>query len=137
MYHLDISDLVIKVPTRIYERIEDNPVLRKIKGTDRSMEIMVELGGIQYACSFDNSTKLIDALEALEKGKELVKPDYADRWSELTGNREVVDRHIVLSSYLTSPRTSALGIKAIGLDPNDAKGYFIKVLGKHKLIPHS
>lgn len=133
MYHLDITDLVIKVPTRIYERIEENLMIRKITGTDRSTEIMVELGDVQYACSFDSSVKLIDALETLEKGKELVKPDYADRWHELTSNRDVVDRYIVLSSYLTTPRTSALGIKAIGLDPNDDKKYFIKVIGRHRL----
>jgi hypothetical protein len=129
MYQLEVSDVIVKVPTRIAERAITHPVVRNILGYNSVTVLIVELGGLEYTCDIDNSVKLEDALDSLEQGIEPSPSEYTERRRELTSNRDVTDRYIILSCYLTTPVTCGLGIKAVGLDPNDSKQHFVNVTG--------
>lgn len=126
MGDLGMHELKLSVPTRITEKIETNPLLQQV-GESVHLLIEIELGGSIQLFSLDHAMRLMEDLKTLPKGQDSIKPDYADRWEELSGNRQRVNRAVIISSRVTTKGGSTLTVKTVGLDPDDDTQYFAKV----------
>jgi hypothetical protein len=132
MFDLEKDTQVVNVPTRIKEREGPLTWLERFTGGSYNTQIVVVLNGVEHVCDIDLAeySVPIDVLIAEEEsGIKRPEPDYRARWDELTNITDTVNRYVVIAAELSSPTTCTLGIRAVGLDPNDADHFFIRVVG--------
>lgn len=132
MFDLGKDTQVVNVPTRIKQREGPQSTLERFTGGDFRMQIVVVLYGVEHICDIALSeySVPVDVLIAEEEsGIKRPEPDYRARWDELTSNLDYVNRYVVLAAELSSPTTCTLGIRAVGLDPNDPDHFYIRVAG--------